>query len=104
MGKEIIETYTEEILYNRLKEFGMQEKYIDIIKENIKTQMYSLIRHWNDVEFKKAMLIIGEEEAKFYEPDVNLETKEFAVITIRNSYLERAFSVEHDLVRTRQGT
>ena len=95
MGKEIIENYIERVLNNRLKSFNLEEKYIKIIKENIKKQMYSLIFHWRNEEFRKGILLIGEEEGKFYEPETSLEVKEFIVVTLRNSYLECIFSVDY---------
>lgn len=99
MGKEIIETYTEKVLYNRLKEFKIEEKYIQTIKENIKEQIYSIIKHWNNIEYRNAILMVGLEEGKFYEPEeANLDIKSFVVVAIRNSYLECIFSVDHNLM------
>ncbi len=99
MGKEIIETYTEKILCNRLKEFKIEDQYIQKIKENIKEQIYSIVKHWNDLEFRNAILMVGLEEGNFYEPkEVDLNIKSFVVVAIRNSYLECIFSVDYGLM------
>ncbi len=94
MKEKIIEKYVEEILYNRLKTFKIEEKYIQKMKENIQSQIYSLIYHWNEEEFRKAILVTGMEEGFFYEPEADIDIKNFVVIAIRNSYLEDIFSDE----------
>ena len=53
--------------------------------------MISIIFHWNEIDFRKAILITGLEEAEFYEPDAEIDIKCFVVVTIRNSYLEQIF-------------
>lgn len=94
MKEEIIEEYVERILGNRLREFKIKEKFIIEIKQNVREQIYSLIFHWNDIDFRKAILITGIEEAKFYEPDADLDIKSFVVVAIRNSYIEKIFSID----------
>lgn len=94
MNQEIINKYTDQILYNRLLKLGIKEKYVIKIVENIKEQIYAIIYHWKDVHFRKALLVIGEEEAKFYEPDADLDVKSFIVVAVRNSLIEIIFSDE----------
>lgn len=94
MKVEIVEKYIEEILGNRLEKFEIEERYIQKIKENVQKQIYSLLYHWNDEEFRKAILIIGMEEGFFYEPEADIDVKNFVVVTIRNSYIEDIFSDE----------
>ncbi|MBR1802999.1 MAG: hypothetical protein IJ777_03425 [Clostridia bacterium] len=98
MQKQIVEQYIENVLHNRLKEFQIKEKYILKIDEYIKRQMYSLIFHWNDLAFRKAILITAMEEAKFYEPKAELDIKCFVVVTIRNSIIEQVFSTDYSLM------
>ena len=95
MNEEIINKYTDTILYNSLSRLDIKDKYIMKITENIKEQIYGLIYHWNDEEFRKGLLVIGEEEGKFYKPEAKLDTKSFVVVTIRNSLLEVPFSVDY---------
>lgn len=93
MEINVVETYLEEVLHNGLEKLGIEEKYIQIIKQDIKPKMYSLLYHWEDVTFRKAVLITGMEEGFFYEPDADIDVKNFVVVAIRNSYLEDIFSV-----------
>jgi len=92
MEQQIIEKYIKEVLHNRLKEFEVSENVILKIEYNIREQMYSLLLHWNDIEFRKAILVTAMEEAKFYEPDADIDIKCFVVVTVRNSYIEQIFS------------
>ena len=92
MNEQIIEKYVEEILKDRLKSIIDNENYIKMIQEDVKNNMYSLIWHWNNLNFRKAILIIGMEEAKFYTPEADDDIKCFVVVTIRNTYLEYMFS------------
>ena len=48
MKVEIVEKYIEETLGNRLKEFKIEERYIQKMKENIQKQIYSLLYHWKE--------------------------------------------------------
>lgn len=93
MNQKVIEKYVEEVLGKQLNEFKISENTIQKIKENIKENMYSLIFHWKDVEFRKGILITAMEEATFYEPDADIDIKSFVVVTIRNSWIEEIFSV-----------
>lgn len=92
MENKDINKYTDEILYNQLLKFNIKESYIKKITENIKEQIYSIIYNWDDMYFRKALLVIGEEEAKFYEPDAEQDIKSLVVIAIRNSLIENVFS------------
>lgn len=99
MEQEIINKYTDEILYNRLLTFNIKEKYIKEITNDIKEQIYAVLYHWNDVVFRNALLVLGLEEGKFYEPEADLNIKCFVVVAIRNSLLEVVFSVESGLMK-----
>lgn len=98
MEQKIINQYTDEILYNRLLTFQIKEKYVKEITNDIKEQIYGVLHHWNDAIFRNALLVLGLEEGKYYEPEADLDTKCFVVITIRNSLLETLFSVESGLM------
>ncbi len=102
MVQEIINKYTDEVLYNTLVKFNVKEKYILEITNDIKEQIYSILYHWNDIRFRKALLIIGLEEGKFYEPEADLDIKCFVVVAIRNSLLEIIFSDESNLMELKE--
>lgn len=92
MEVKVINDYITEVLEKRLTEFNLKEKYIKQISSNIKEQMLALLYHWNDIKFRKAILILGLEEGKFYEPDADIDIKCFIVVTLRNSFIETIFS------------
>ena len=93
MKEETVEIYLEK-LSKRLKSFKIEDKYIQKIVEDIEEQIYSLISHWEDLDFRKGVLSVGLDEGMFYEPEVDIEVKCFVVATIRNSFLEYIFSDE----------
>lgn len=92
MKNETIEKYIEEILANVLKSFAIPNHIIQEVKDSVRENIYSIIFHWNNIEFRNAVLITGMEEAKFYEPEAPIDIKCFVVVAIRNSYLEQIFS------------
>ena len=102
MKQEIINKYTDEVLYNRLLKLNIKEKYVEKITNDIKEQMYDALYHWNDVKFRNALLILGLEGGKFYMPEADLDIKCFVVVTIRNSLLETVFSDERNLMEIYQ--
>ncbi len=85
---EEIEYYLNEILYKQLEEFKIKEKYINEIIESVRIRIYSIIKNWNDVKYRKALLLVGEEEGMFYEPNASKDIKCFVVVSIRNSKIE----------------
>lgn len=92
MKNETIEKYIEEILAKILKGFVIPNNIIQEVKDSVRENIYSIIFHWNNIEFRNAVLITGMEEAKFYEPEAPVDIKCFVVVAIRNSYIEQIFS------------
>lgn len=85
MIKEV-EYYLEDILKKQLNQFGIYHN--QIILDSVRRQIYSLLFHWNDKEFRNTILFTGLEEGHFYLPDSSDLVKSFVVVTVRNSYLE----------------
>lgn len=85
---EEVEYYLNEILYKTLNKFQIKEKYINEIIDSIRIRIYSMIKNWNNVKLRKALLLVGEEEGVFYEPNASKDIKCFVVATIRNSKIE----------------
>lgn len=95
MQQNIIEIYLQKTLQKQLKNFHVSNKTTyDIIKD-IKTQLYSLLFHWKEKDFREAILVIGSEEGTFYEPH-NIPIAEMVVVTIRNSLLEGIASTSYE--------
>ncbi len=84
----MITYYLDKVLLPKLKSFGVSNDFCNHTIEAIKRQMLSLIAHWDDVAFRKSILLIGMEEGLFYEPSAKTDIKAFVVVTIRNSPIE----------------
>lgn len=84
----MIACYLDKILLPKLKTFGVSNDFCNYTIETIERQMLSLIAHWDDIAFRKSVLLIGMEEGLFYEPTAKADIKAFVVVTIRNSPIE----------------
>lgn len=84
----MITHYLDEILKPKLKKLGVSDAFCNHTTEIVKKQIISLVAHWDDVAFRKAVLLIGMEEGLFYEPSAKVDVKAFVVVTIRNSPIE----------------
>ena len=88
MAIAAVEYYLEAILSEALREFGVCEDFIAQITKRVSLQMHSFLRHWDDLPFRKTLLLLGGEEGPFYEPPAKREVKCFVVTTVRNSPFE----------------
>lgn len=80
--------YLQSILVPFLARRGVSESFIDYTAQIIERQGTSLLRNWDDLSFRKTMLLLGSEEGPFYEPAGKTDAKCFVVVAIRNSPLE----------------
>lgn len=80
--------YLENILMPTLRKYGVSDSFIKYTIEIADLQINSLLRHWDDLSFRKTMLLLGSEEGPFYGPAAKFDTKCFVVVTIRNSPIE----------------
>jgi len=87
---DVINYYVDNLLKKQLEHYKLMNNYI--ILEDVKIKMLSLLKHWKDIEFRKAILITGMEESEFYEPNANTDLKAFIVLGLRNTFLESAGS------------
>lgn len=83
-----ISTYITSILTPQLISFGTSAVFIETVCSTVSLQMQSAIFHWNDLSFRKALLLIASEEGPFYEPNGKTDIKCFVVLTLRNSPFE----------------
>lgn len=88
MAIEVIERYLSSILTPALKGYGVSETFSEYTIDIVRMQMYSCLKHWTDISFRKTLLVIGSEEGPFYEPAGKNDVKCFVVVTIRNSPFE----------------
>jgi len=77
-----------ENLRSSLKKLRITEDFCEKLIDSVEIRIYSLLRHWNEISFRKGILAVGHEEGCFYEPAAKLEVKCFVVVTIRNSLFE----------------
>ncbi|GHU94642.1 hypothetical protein FACS1894208_06070 [Clostridia bacterium] len=83
-----IETYLNTILIKQLDPIGVNPNFAARLIGTVRAQMQSLIFHWHDGEFRKAILRIGSDEGIFYKPYAPDDIRNFVVVTVRNSELE----------------
>ncbi len=80
--------YVEKILSPALRRYGVSESFVRHTAGIVDLQASSLLRHWNEVNYRKTLLLIGAEEGPFYEPAGKYDVKCFVVVAIRNSPIE----------------
>lgn len=91
-SKLVVSVYLNRVLTPSLRRLGITPVGNKRILKSIHDQMISLLHHWNDLEFRNAILLPTVEEAEFYTPASKPETRQFVVATVRNSLLEMAAS------------
>lgn len=84
-----IEEYLKQLKI-QLEKFGIFSN--QIILDNVKSQIFSVLEVWNDKETRNGILFFSMEIAKFYQPDFNIYLKSFVATAIRNSLIESAGS------------
>ncbi len=94
MDIDVVNDYTWNILKIQLKKCKINGEILYKIIDNVKMQLYSILYHWNDIEFRNAILIIGSEEGSFYEPYNELVAC-MVVVAIRNSLIEGIASLDY---------
>ncbi len=85
---DAVSHYLNHILTPRLRGYGVTEQFLLYTVSTIHIQMASLLRHWNDREFRNTVLLLGMEKGSFYEPPAKIEVRCFVVVAIRNSPIE----------------
>jgi hypothetical protein len=94
-----LDNYFKEILIPILQSKEVEKNVIEKVTDDINQRFLSLISNWTNEEFRKTILFIGKEEAKFYKPKVlKDDIKAFVVVTIRNSLLEEIGSTEESAI------
>lgn len=85
----IIQTYTSTLLASRLKSYGLNKAQRAVICSDVAQRLSSLLSRWADEPFRRTVLLLGEEEATFWEPrTAPLEIRALVVVCVRNSLVE----------------
>ncbi len=95
MERNKIDIYIYTILKKQLQKLKISNYGLYSIMDNVKKQLNSIIKHWNDEEFINAIFSTVVEEGHFYKPYVNDKIGNLVVLGIRNSLLEIAASVNY---------
>ncbi len=95
MDKNEIDIYLHTILKKQLQKLKVSNHGLYAIINNVKKQLYSIIKHWNDTDFINAIFCTVIEEGHFYEPYVNDKIGNLVVLGIRNSLIEVLASVDY---------
>ncbi|MDQ0170511.1 hypothetical protein [Paenibacillus tundrae] len=84
----LVEHYITHNLIPILIKLGVNSNTISKISVDIDSRLCSILHRWNDEIFRSTVLLHGIEEASFYNPTANINTKALVVVCIRNSLLE----------------
>lgn len=85
---EKVTQYLQDVLVPTLDHFRVPAAYTRQIIDTVELQMISFLRHWDDLAFRRTLLLLGSEEGPFYEPAGKVDVKCFVVVTLRNSPIE----------------
>lgn len=92
MSCKAVEVYLDITLSRQLHGFGVDSAFVERIINTVREQIVSCVYHWDDVRFRRALLVIGSEESHAYRPHASDDIRNFVVVTIRNSDFERIAS------------
>lgn len=90
-----IDIYVQKVLKKQLSRLKFSNYGLYSVIENVKSQLNSIVKHWNDTDFINAIFCTVIEEGHFYEPYINDKIGNLVVLGIRNSLLEIAASVDY---------
>jgi hypothetical protein len=82
----VVQGYTQSVLAPQLESLGLTQRQREIVVNDVTERLESLLSHWSDVPFRRAVLAMGTEEASFWEPrNASIEIRSLAVVAVRNS-------------------
>ncbi|HEX7715109.1 MAG TPA: hypothetical protein VF531_13930 [Bacillota bacterium] len=94
MSQNPVEVYVSNYLEPRLNALTDNPDAVSLVVQDIKNRLAAIITRWNDEEFRRTLLVTGFEEASFYQPASDIETRALVVLAVRNSKLEDLGSTE----------
>jgi len=85
----VIQGYTQSVLLPQLRSLALSKRHRAIVIDDVSRRLESLLFHWNDQAFRRTILMLGTEEATFWEPQTaSLEIRSLVVVAVRNSLIE----------------
>jgi hypothetical protein len=82
----VVQGYTGSVLAPQLLSLGLNRHQREVVVEDVTRRLESLLSHWADLPFRRAVLVLGTEEATFWEAQsAGLEVRALVVVAVRNS-------------------
>ncbi|MDD3341002.1 MAG: hypothetical protein PHN72_02215 [Bacilli bacterium] len=102
MAKNEVDYYVNNILKKQLQKLKVSNYGLYAILDNVKNQLNSIIKNWNNHDLINIFFLTVIEEASFYNPIADDKIKGLVVLGIRNSLLETIASVDYKLFGLKQ--
>ena len=85
----VIQGYIDAVLSPQLQSLALSKLQREIVADDVKRRLESLLSHWSDECFRRAILVTAAEEASFWEPRAaSLEIRCLVLLGVRNSLIE----------------
>jgi hypothetical protein len=84
-----VQDYAQSTLVPRLRSVRLSKRQRGIVADDVTRRLESVLSHWNDEFFRRTILVLGTEEASFWEPrTASLEIRSLVVVAVRNRLIE----------------
>jgi hypothetical protein len=88
VSMNVVQGYAQSVLVPQLRSLGLSKRQWEIVVDDVTQRLESALSHWNDEPFRRTILVLGAEEASFWEPrTANLAIRSLVVVAVRNSLL-----------------
>ena len=85
----IIDKYLAVCLVPQLASLRLTKRQIKLVCQDVSSCLGSILHRWNDVPFRKTVLLAGREESEFYVPSsADEDARALVVVGIRNTLVE----------------
>ena len=64
----MIQEYTQAVLLAQLRVLALSKRQREIVVNDVTRRLESVLSNWSDLAFRRTILILGTEEATFWEP------------------------------------
>lgn len=82
----VIQGYVQGVLVPQLRSLGLSKFQGEIVADDVTQRLTSLLSIWHNLPFRRTILVLGTEEASFWEPRAaSMEIRSLVVVAVRNS-------------------
>ena len=86
---DLIEDFNNSVLVPQFRCLRLKPRQQELVIADVTRRLESALFHWNDLSFRNTILLLGTEEASFWNPrNTPLEVRALVVVAIRNSLIE----------------